>query len=135
MELTGEQVILIGVVASIVVQMVKLAAGWFGISLHRKGITFVLFGISLILAVLFVRPAVPAWPVLSADPGAAALLIAAYLTDWIALLSAIVGFAVVIYNILLQKVFDALGLAVVKEEQAPEPELKGIEPFEPDQVH
>ena len=108
MNLTPEQTIIIGFIAPILVQAIKLIFAWLHKPIDRKWITVFLFAVSLLITYLFARPALPAWPVYVEDPGIYAGMIVQFLMTSVGLISAIVGFAVIIYNLLLQKVFDAL---------------------------
>lgn len=100
MELTPEQVVIIGLVASVLVILLRLAAeklGWDWIK-GKFAITIVLSVVSLVLAVIFAPPTLPPigedfW---------------AFLSSLTAILSAYVGFATLIYNLLLSQVMQAL---------------------------
>ncbi len=99
-ELTPDQVVIIGLVASGLVILLRLAANKLGWN-WLKGkfiLTIVLSVVTLILAVIFAPPQLPAigddfW---------------AFLSQLIGVLSAYNGFANLIYNLLLSKVADAL---------------------------
>lgn len=114
-----EQVIFLGIVAAVVFQLIKLYQARKGVVIDRTVLTVILFVISIPLAYIWARPALPAfppWPAPVEDPSLYAGLIVAFLGEvivflgkLIAVLAAIIGFATSIYNILLEKVFEKLG--------------------------
>jgi hypothetical protein len=110
MELKPEQIILLGLLAPAVIQGIKLLAAWIKKPIDRKFITVFLFIVSLFLAYIWARPALPVWPVAVEDPAIYAGLVLQFIGTLIGIASAIAGFAVIIYNLLLQKVFDALSI-------------------------
>jgi len=99
MELTAQQIMLIGFIASLLSVGVKLFSAKFGIELSKAWMTAIVAVISIVLAVLFNLPALPVYT----DP-------MQYAAEWIALASGYVGFATIIYNILIDKVLDKLKL-------------------------
>ena len=109
MELSPEQVLLVGLIAGFLVQGIKLASARWGEVIHRRVITVILFVIGLVLAYVFMPASLPTLPVLGEDPAAYAGLILAFASELISVAAGIVGFAIVIYNLLLQKVFERLG--------------------------
>lgn len=100
MELDPLQMILIGLVASAITQVLKVIAARLGYEAPRELVTAVLFLVSAVLAFIFLKPTLP-------DPGSPT-----FITDLVTLATAILGAAVVIYNILLDKVYPALKLTV-----------------------
>lgn len=110
MELNPTQIIIIGLIVTILVQVIKLIAAKIGKPIDRKLITVFLFVLALGLAYLWASPTLPHWPVLTGEPGAIALAVLTFIGDLIGVASVVVGFATVIYNLLLQRVFDALGV-------------------------
>lgn len=109
MELSPEQVLLVGLIAGFLVQGFKLASARWGEVIHRRVITVILFVIGLVLAYVFTRPALPALPAIGEDPAVFAGLVLVFAGELISVAAGIVGFATVIYNLLLQKVFERLG--------------------------
>jgi len=109
MQITPEQVIIIGFIAAGLGQLLKVGIAMLGISLDRKWLTVALFGFSLAIAYFWAAPIVPVFPVLAADPSAAGSAVVAWLGSLLSVASVIIGFATLIYNLLLQKVFEALG--------------------------
>jgi hypothetical protein len=119
MEITATQVILLGLVATFLAQAIKLIYAWVKKPIDRKVVTVFLFAVSVILAYIFARPALPTWPVAlpGADPGAYALLIVGFMGQLLAVVSAIMGFAFVVYNLLMEKVFNLLTVGETRLEE------------------
>ena len=93
MELTVEQVLLIGLVASVITQLLRFLADTANVSLGQEVVNVILFVVALTLGFLWIRPGIP----VGGDPmELAKVLLEAAL--------GVVGFAGLIYNILLQKV-------------------------------
>lgn len=114
MELSSENVIVIGLVAAVLVQGIKLAAAKLQKPIGRKAITVIIFVIAVVLAFIWFTPVVPAFPVVGEDPLVFAIAILAWLAQLIALASAVLGVATGIYNLLLEKVFDKLKIGKEK---------------------
>ena len=110
MELTPTQVILLGIVAAIVAQAFKLIAAKLGKPVDRKIITGVLFVVAVVFGWIWGNPTLPAFPAFADDPGAFAVLVVAWLGALIEAASGIIGVAVGIYNLLLEKVFSVLNV-------------------------
>lgn len=107
---TDIQVMYIGVVSVVVAQVLKfLIASKWGAKLDRKYVTVGLFVIALILAYLWAGPLLPAWPALIEDPGLYAVAIIGWIGRLVLVASTVIGFAKLIYDLLLAKVFDSLG--------------------------
>jgi hypothetical protein len=109
MQITPEQVIVIGFIAAGLGQLLKLGIAFLGVKIDRKWLTIALFAISLAIAYFWAAPIVPAWPPMDADPAVFGGAIVGWVGSVIAVASVIIGFATLIYNLLLQKVFEALG--------------------------
>lgn len=118
--ITAEKTMLIGLVATVLIQVLRfILAQKKGIQLGRKPVTVGLFVVAMILAFLWSVPSLPAFPpfpVAVDDPSAFAGLLMLFLGQLIVFLgqllavaASIVGFATGIYNLLLQRVFEALG--------------------------
>lgn len=99
MSLSPEQAILIGLIATVLTWLIQFAAAKFNLAISKVGITVVAFVVSVVMAFLFMAPKI----VLSTDPMQAAL-------DLIAQAGAVLGFATVIYNLLLEKLLTLVGL-------------------------
>jgi hypothetical protein len=109
MSITPEQVILIGLLAAFVAQAVKLAATYFSWQIDRKGLTIGLFAVAVALAYIWAAPALPAFPAMDSDPAVFGGAVVGWIGNIVSVASVIVGFATIIYNLLLVKVFDMLG--------------------------
>lgn len=102
MQLSPDQVLLVGLIASVLTQVLKFAANKFGWKPSRIIVNVVLFAIAVVLAYFWSAPSLP--PISDPAALAKALLEAAL---------AVVGMASLIYNILLEKVvYPALRLSV-----------------------
>jgi len=99
MELSPEQMVIVGLVASALSVIVKFLAAKAGIELSKFWMTIVVGVVSVVLAVVFNLPQLPAY----VDP-------LQYVGAWLVILSAYVGSATIIYNLILDKVLDALDL-------------------------
>jgi hypothetical protein len=99
MELTPDQVLIVGVVASILVVVLNFIAANFGYKLGKGTLTIVVAVVSGLLAVLFNLPKLPVY----VDP-------LQYVGEWLALLSAYVGIATLVYNLIIDKVLQRLNL-------------------------
>jgi len=110
MELTEVQVFLIGAVASVIVWLVKFARDkWGGIS--SGWLTVGVYIMSGILAWIFAPLSLPALP-----PFVDLASFVPALLEWFGALliplSAFVGFATFVYNALLKKVLDDIGVRI-----------------------
>jgi uncharacterized membrane protein YdcZ (DUF606 family) len=99
MEMSPEQIIIVGLIASLLSVVVKLVSAKLGKQLSKFWMTIVVGVISLILAVVFNLPQLPEY----IDP-------LSYLASWLALLSGYVGAATIVYNLLIDKILDAANL-------------------------
>lgn len=100
MELTIEQLLIVGFVGSIVAQGIKLVTAYFGYELSR-------FWISAIVMVLSFCGAWIWFPVPLPTEVADPML---FVQAWLGVILTIFGSAVLVYNILLEKVFEKLSL-------------------------
>jgi hypothetical protein len=98
MELNVGQLYLIGLIATVLAQVIKLVGARFEWYPGRRAITLIAFVVSVVLAFIFWRPVIPA----ETDPMvlAGAILSAA---------TAVLGAAVGIYNVLLESLLKSLG--------------------------
>ena len=99
MELSPEQLLIIGFVITVLSAGLKLLSAKFGVALSKFWMTIVVAVVSVILAVVFNLPLLPEY----IDP-------LQYIGAWFALLSGYVGAAMIIYNLILDKVLDKLDL-------------------------
>ena len=93
MSLSPEQLLIIGLIASVATQLLKLAADRLGFTPNQVIVNIALFVISLVLAYIWGAPDLP--PL--SDPAALAVAI-------LEAAAAVAGSASVIYNVLLDKV-------------------------------
>lgn len=107
MEFTAEQVILIGLLATVLVFVLSTIAQQFGWKPNREQLTAGLFVVSFALAALFNPQTLPPFPGY-VDPTQFSTALVAYLGALLASLAAIAGVATLIYNILLKKVLEGL---------------------------
>lgn len=106
MELSPELLFVIGLAASVVVWVVKVVSKN-GNSIPDAALTFGVYVVSAILALLFAPVTFPPFPAYS-DPFTFAPLFFAWLGQVIAILSVAVGFAGIIYQALLKSILDGL---------------------------
>lgn len=121
-ELNASQIMILGFVATIVAAGINLYLQKRGQKPGRRWITVGLYVIAVILAYFWAKPLLPVFPVFPApvdDPGAFASLVivwlgnmVVFLGELIAAASSVVGFATMIYNVLLKQVVDKVGAAL-----------------------
>jgi hypothetical protein len=100
MELSESQLFLVGLIASGLAALLRLLTAKFAnFEIGKLGMTIIVGVIALVTAVLFSVPQLPVY----VDP-------LQYLGEWLALATVYVGSATVIYNIVLDKVLDAIKL-------------------------
>ena len=93
MELSVEQVLLVGFIASVITQLLKFLADKFNFKMGQEVVNVILFVVAVGLGFLWMRPEIP----VGGDPmELAKVLLEAAL--------GVVGFAGLIYNILLAKI-------------------------------
>jgi uncharacterized membrane protein len=116
MELTFVQLAILGLVATVVTGILNWLAEKRGYHLARGWVTLILFVIAMILSFFWQPVALPVFPAYAGDP---AIFTIALLT-WVGTLSSaagvVVGFATVIYNWLVRKIYDKAARAVVQED-------------------
>lgn len=128
-DLTATQIMLIGLLATIIAGALNLYLKRQGKAPGRRWITLGLYVIAVLLAAFWARPLLPPFPAFPApvdDPAGMAALAILYLgalVVWlgklIAAASSIVGFATLIYNTLLKAVLDKLGWGAPPVETTP----------------
>lgn len=109
MSITPEQVAIIGFIALLVIQVIKLATAYLGIDFSREAVTVGLFVVAVVLAGFWAAPSLPAFPALDSDPAVFGGAIVGWIGSVVSVASVIIGFATLIYNLLLDKVFAAFG--------------------------
>jgi hypothetical protein len=95
MDLTPDQLVIIGLLASGLGALLKLLANWQGYKPTKAVLTTVVGVLSVVLAVVFNIPQLPVYTDLLP-----------YIGEWLSLLSAYVGAATLIYNYLIDKLVD-----------------------------
>lgn len=93
MELSAEQIMLVGLIASAVSQVLKLVSSKLGYDPGRVAVNVALFVVAVILSFLWARPDFPA----SSDPMELAIALAEAAVG-------VFGFASLAYNLLLKQV-------------------------------
>lgn len=108
--MTPEQIGAISLLAAVFAQVIKLVFAWIGKPIDRKWVTAVLLVVGLAMAYIWAKPALPQWPTLIGDPFVDLFAILGFVASLILAATAIVGAAQPIYNLLLQYVFEKIGL-------------------------
>lgn len=102
--MSEQQIILIGLVATALTWLLKVAVSYANYKPSRVVINVVLYAISALLAVGWSGAQIPGFPSFDANIGAYVGLLWQYLNDWIALAAPVLGSATLIYNLLYEKV-------------------------------
>ena len=113
-QLTPEQIAIIGIFAAVIAQLIKIVFAWIGKPIDRKWVTVIILVVGMAFAYIWARPALPQWPAMSGEPIADMLAILGFLISLLLSASALVGIAQPIYNLLLQKVFERIGIGETK---------------------
>jgi len=106
LELTEVQIGLIGIVGAGVLWLFKLWRATSGNDVEPVTATWVLFGISLVLAFIFAAPVFPMFPVLAGDPGVISTAIGSWVLAVVTIGTTILGFATLVYAALAKIVLD-----------------------------
>ena len=111
MTFTTSQIIILGLIVSLLVQAIKVLSAKFKLTISRPIVSVVVLVIAIVLAWIWNPPAMPQWPTALAgtDPGAYSMAIGTFLLALIQLAAAILGIAFFIYNALLSQLFEKLG--------------------------
>lgn len=112
MNLPVELLLILSVIASVLVWLLKKAFVEKGQEVPVWVYNIVLGAVSLLLSLAFAPVVLPPLPSLEGGLIAALLSILAFLGALVPVLSAVVGFAKIIYEVLLQKILDGLGSAL-----------------------
>lgn len=103
-ELTGAQLLIVGFIATLIVQGLRLAiAKWGQTIINKRVVSIICFVISTALAYIFLKPAIPT----THEPIELAVQL-------LSLAAGVMGFATLIYNLLLEKILSSLGWTVQK---------------------
>jgi hypothetical protein len=101
--LSSEQVMIVGLVATVLTFFLKILAQYFGFSPNRGMLTVALYGVSLGLAGLWGGATIPTFPPF-ADPVTFVSGVLQFVADLLANVAPVVGIATLIYNVLYEKV-------------------------------
>lgn len=112
MELSPELVFVIGLVASVVVWLLRLLAKN-GKSIPDAVLTVGVYVVSGVLALLFATPSLPAFPPF-VDMASFVPAFLVWIGDLLVPLSAFVGFAGLIYQSLLKRILEGAALKVTR---------------------
>lgn len=110
--LTEVQLFIVGAVASLALWLLKLAASR-GYKPGKEVVAIALYVVSFGMALLFKAFALPAFPAFSDAPSFVAALLN-YVAVLLTLAAPLAGFAYLIYNVLLQRVLEAVKARVAK---------------------
>lgn len=103
MELTALQLLIIGAVATALSAVLRLLVAKFkGVEIGKGWMSVIAYVVSIVLAVVWL------WPLQLPAGGDPSEFVAALL----GLASSVFGFATIIYNVLLSKLLDGVGLKV-----------------------
>jgi len=106
MELTPEQILIVGWIASGLAMGLRFLAAWKGIVLGKGPMTVIVAAISLILSVIFAPPEFPTF----IDPFQ-------YAAAWLVIFSGWVGAGTIIYNLILDRLVERLSRRKLTVEQ------------------
>ena len=107
MELTEVQLFILGLVATVIVWLVKVVRARAGKDIPSGWLTTGVYVVSFVLALLFGLPALPAWPAIGGPVDFVAALLQ-WVNDFLINVGPIVALATLLYNALLKKVLDRL---------------------------
>lgn len=109
MSLTPEQTMLIGVVTTVIVFGLNLAAQKFNWKPGRRWLTVGLYAVAFLLAIAFFPKFLPSYPQVDySDPAAWAGALVGYTIQLLQLLLGVVGLASTIYNLIVKQVLEGL---------------------------
>jgi len=106
-DISPELMFVIGLVASVIVWLVKLASRR-GKTIPSGWLTAGVYVVSAVLAFLFSPVSLPPFPGWSGDLSAFVPAVIAWIGNLLVPLSAFVGFATLVYNVLLKKILDGI---------------------------
>lgn len=107
MNLTPEQLMILGFAASAITWLIKAWQEKSGKPISREILTGILFALSVVFALLFAFPALPSLPPAGTDPSQMSQAILEFISALIAAAGGVVGFATLIYNFLLKRILVA----------------------------
>lgn len=112
--LTPDQIIVLGVLASVLAEGMKILSDKMGATLDRKSATAILAVLSFALALAWNPGAIPALPVLTGNAMTSTIVLLNWAGQLVQALTPIMGVAMALYNLLLEKVFALTGNAISK---------------------
>jgi len=113
--LTEVQIALIGIVATGILWALKMWRAAGGQEISPGVLKWILFLISIGMAVAFALPILPAFPALVGDPAEVSVLIVTWLGAIVSMAATVLGFATAVYLVLTKGV---LGNAVARKLEA-----------------
>lgn len=102
--MTGEQLILIGLVASAITLVLRVLATYGNVRPGRVVVNIFLYLLSGGLALAWTDVTFPTWPVFDGDVAAFAALVWQFINDLVGVAAPVFGTATLIYNLLYEKV-------------------------------
>lgn len=115
--MSSEQLVVLGLVASIVVWVLKIIFTDKGDRVPSWILTSGLYVVAFVLALVFNPVVLPPFPPFSDAPSFVSALLG-YLNLLLPILAAAAGFATLIYQVILKRVLDGIGEEVKKEVDA-----------------
>ena len=111
-QLTVEQVAIVGFLATLFAQGIKLFFDKIiQKPINRKAVTIIIYLPAVVMAVYWSAATMPVFPVLTDDPAIFVSVQLRYIGDLLVMATTIAGFAMVIYNLLMQKVYVWLNMS------------------------
>jgi hypothetical protein len=102
MQLSVEQLLAVGAVASVIVQILKWIMAWFKVKEFSKPVLIAIcFVVSTIMAYIFLAPSIPPF-----DPNNMAV----FINGLLSMASAVFGLAMALYGIMFEKILEKFKL-------------------------
>jgi hypothetical protein len=111
---TAEQLIFVGLLASVITFVLRLVVQYFGYTPSRAVVNIGLYVIATVLAIQWADIVLPTFPPYT-DPVVFVTALLAYVAEWLEVGAPVVGLATLIYNVLYDKVVVPLRAWVVKK--------------------
>ncbi len=109
MELTIAQAAIVGFVAVILTQGIKIFFNWINKPIDRRVVTIAVYIPAVVMAVYWAQPAMPVFPVLTDDPAIFVSVFLSYAGELLVVAASVAGFAMTIYNLGMDTVLKKLG--------------------------
>lgn len=107
-ELDAGQIAILGFVALVLIQVIKLIVAKSGTALSYKVLIWMLYAISVVMALIFMAPSMPPLPVFAGEPGVIVVAVLNYAGVWIVFVGGIAGTAGLVYDVIAKKIFEAI---------------------------